>query len=73
MKKIIIPVVIAALLWFVMFSPWTSGYVNFWITMGFSALFLAVMAALLTDNFRNQFSFTGVDLLLGLVSAAVLY
>lgn len=73
MKKIIVPVIIAALLWFVMFSPWTRDYVNFWITMGFAAVALALMSAFLSDDFKDQFSLPLKDVVLGLVSAVVLY
>ncbi|MDD2525728.1 MAG: type II CAAX endopeptidase family protein [Bacteroidales bacterium] len=73
MKKIIIPFIVAALLWFVMFSPWTKEYVNFWITMGFSATILTGMSIFLGNNFKQQFSLSGKDLAIGVVSAAVLY
>lgn len=73
MKKIIIPFIVAALLWFVMFSPWTKEYVNFWITMGFSATILTSMSIFLGNNFKQQFSLSGKDLAIGVVSAAVLY
>ena len=73
MKKIIIPFIVAALLWFVMFSPWTKEYVNFWITMGFSATILTGMSIFLGNNFKQQFSVSGKDLAIGVVSAAVLY
>jgi membrane protease YdiL (CAAX protease family) len=72
-KKIIIPVLVAAVLWFVMFSPWTRAHVNFWLTMGFAAVSLILMTAFLSDNFRNQFSFSGKDIFIGLASAAILY
>ena len=73
MKKIIIPFIVAALLWFVMFSPWTKEYVNFWITMGFSATILTGMSIFLGNNFKQQFSVSGKDLAIGVVYAAVLY
>lgn len=73
MKKIIIPFIVAALLWFVMFSPWTKEYVNFWITMGFSATILTGMSIFLGNNLKQQFSLSGKDLAIGVVSAAVLY
>lgn len=73
MKKVIVPVSIAAVLWFVMFSPWTRDCVNFWIAMGFSAVLLAVMAAFLSVDFKEQFSLSMKDVMLGIVSAAVLY
>ena len=33
-------ILVAALLWFYMFSPWTHGAPNFWIVMSFSAVTL---------------------------------
>ena len=40
MKKLLIAIGVAAALWFYMFSPWTSGLTNFWLTMTFSACVL---------------------------------
>jgi len=57
MKKVIFAAFTAALLWFVMFSPWTKDHVNFWITMGFSALVLISMSYFWGENFKRQFSF----------------
>lgn len=42
--SLFISVFIAALLWFWMFSPWTSGLVNFWVSMSCSALILSALA-----------------------------
>ena len=36
MKRIVIPLLVAAFLWFFMFSPWTGGIFNFWTAMSFS-------------------------------------
>lgn len=44
MKRVIIPLLIAAFLWFFMFSPWTNGIFNFWTAMSFSAIVLMNMA-----------------------------
>jgi len=73
MKKIMIPFFVAAVLWFVMFSPWTKEHVNFWITMGFAAATLTAMSAFMGDNFKKQFSLSAKDIFIGIVSAAVLY
>lgn len=43
-KRLIIAVSVAAALWFYMFSPWTAGLSNFWITMAVSALVLTGLA-----------------------------
>ena len=44
MKRIVIPLLVAAFLWFFMFSPWTGGIFNFWTAMSFSAIVLMNMA-----------------------------
>ena len=42
--RLLTPIVVAAGLWFYMFSPWTAGLTNFWYTMTASALILIFMA-----------------------------
>ena len=37
-------VILAAVLWFVMFSPWTAPHVNFWLMMTLSAICLTTYA-----------------------------
>ena len=73
MKKVIFAIIIAATFWFVMFSPWTKGYVNFWITMGVAGVTLILMSAFFGKDLKKHFSFTIKDLLIGISSAAVLY
>lgn len=73
MKKVLLASLLAAVLWFIMFSPWTSIHINFWIAMACSATILWAMSAFLDKNFSKQFSFNVKDLVIGLVSAAVLY
>ena len=43
-SKLILSLFVAALLWFIMFSPWTSPHINFWICMVASALILTCFA-----------------------------
>ena len=74
--RLLTPIMVAAGLWFYMFSPWTAGVTNFWYAMTVSALILIFMAwALGRDSqssiFNFQFSF--YQLLLGLVLAAALW
>jgi len=73
MKRIIIPILIAIIFWFVMFSPWTKEYVNFWLTMTAAGITLTLMSAFLGKDFKKQFSFSLKDVLIGLGSAVVLY
>lgn len=43
-NKLFIAIVLAAALWFFMFSPWTAGLLNFWLEMTISACTLTAMA-----------------------------
>ena len=47
--RLLTPIVVAAGLWFYMFSPWTAGLTNFWYTMTASALILIFMACWMGD------------------------
>lgn len=73
MKQLPRAIMIAALLWFLMFSPWTADAMNFWIAMSISAVVLLGMSYQATANFFSQFKFAIKGVLLGLASAAVLY
>ena len=74
--RLLTPIMVAAVLWFYMFSPWTAGLTNFWYTMTTSALILILMAWSLGRNsqfsiFNFQFSIR--QLLLGIALAAALW
>lgn len=73
MKKLVIPILIAFGLWFIMFSPWTSPYLNFWISMLFSASILLLMSFTLKKDRKNEFRFDWKSILLGVVSAGLLW
>ena len=47
--RLLTPIMVAAGLWFYMFSPWTAGLTNFWYTMTASALILIFMACWMGD------------------------
>lgn len=49
-QRLIAALAVAALLWFYMFSPWTSGLTNFWLTMTASALALTCLALLFSPE-----------------------
>ena len=74
--RLLTPIMVAAVLGFYMFSPWTAGLTNFWYTMTASALILILMAwSLGRDSqfsiFNFQFSIR--QLLLGIALAAALW
>ena len=73
MKKLGIPILIAFGLWFIMFSPWTSPYLNFWISMLFSASVLLFMSFTHRKDWKNEFRFDWKSILLGVVSAGLLW
>ena len=43
-SQLVLSLLVAALLWFFMFSPWTSPHINFWVCMTASALILTCFA-----------------------------
>lgn len=43
--RLISAICVAAAIWFYMFSPWTAGLTNFWLTMSCAAIILTAMAA----------------------------
>ena len=73
MKKLIIPVLIAAFLWFLMFSPWTSQFFNFCIAMAISATILITISLTQRKSILDQFNFNWKAIGFGLLSAVVLW
>jgi membrane protease YdiL (CAAX protease family) len=73
MKRLVIPVLVAAVLWFILFSPWTSRWLNFWYAMSGSAVVLVTMSVWLSDGFKKQFLFSAKEVIVGIVSATVLW
>ena len=50
MKRLLLSLLLAAVLWAVMFSPWTAPYVSFWWMMAGSALTLSLFAILFRSD-----------------------
>ena len=79
MRRLAAAIVIAFLLWFVMFSQWTAPHLNFWWAMTFSACILIVLSRgerreergeKIVPSARNL---AGGQLLLGILIAIVLW
>lgn len=66
-------IVIAAVLWFVMFSPWTAPHVNFWVMMTFSGLTLTAYSTWASPGWWKDIRLDLSNILLGVVLAAVLW
>ncbi len=73
MKKLLLAIVVAAILWFVMFSPWTAPFVNFWKAMAVAGTILIALSAWFGKEFKKQFRFSAKDLVVGVASAVVLW
>ncbi|HHT22611.1 MAG TPA: CPBP family intramembrane metalloprotease [Bacteroidales bacterium] len=72
-KKLTIPILVAATLWFLMFSIWTKHWFNFWIGISISALILMVLAIVLERDILKQFQWNWQSIGLGLLAAVVLW
>lgn len=74
MKKLVIAIVTASVLWFVMFSPLTAPHLNFWVAMSLSATLLVGFSVWFGKRqILSSLWFSWRDLGLGVVSAALLW
>lgn len=64
---------LAAVLWTVMFSPWTSPHVNFWKMMTCSGLMLTVYSTWAAPGWWKNFRLGLTDILLGIALAAFMW
>lgn len=76
---LVVSVVMAAVLWFIMFSPWTAPQVNFWACMATSAIVLTCFALIFggrkslgLDGIGSSLAFVKT-IVLGFVIAALLW
>lgn len=73
MKKLLFTIALAAILWTVMFSPWTEPHVNFWWAMTGSAIVLSLLATAFRPRWWRSVRFTITDILLGIGIAVALW
>ena len=73
MKKVIFTIIVAFVLWTVMFSPWTAPHVNFWWMMTASACVLSMIATLFNPGWWKRVKLTPTNILLGIAIAAALW
>lgn len=73
--SIFFPIIVAALLWFIMFSPWVSFSFNFWIEMSLAAIILTSLAFLCGSDWKQTFKCENLvqQVFLGIAIAAVLW
>ncbi len=71
--KAAIAVIIAASLWFIMFSRWTAPHLNFWAAMSVSAVILTAYARISCPGLWTAAKFRAADIVCGVVAAAILW
>ena len=64
---------IAAVLWTVMFSPWTSPHVNFWVMMTCSGITLTAYSTWASPGWWKDIRLDAMNIVLGVVLAALLW
>lgn len=72
-QRIVISAATAALLWFLMFSPWTAPHLPFWPTMAISSALLLILSWCLFPRWRAGLKFSFRQICLGILIAAVLW
>ena len=73
MKKLLFTIALAAVLWSVMFSPWTAPHVNFWLMMTCSACTLSVLSSIFNPGWWRTLRFNFSNIVLGVVIAVALW
>ncbi|MBR5830943.1 MAG: CPBP family intramembrane metalloprotease [Tidjanibacter sp.] len=75
MRKTLIPIGVALVLWFVMFSPWTAPHLNFWLTMALSGAILTSMSLVFSPELRDTLkeNFRVSDVPIGVAIGALLW
>ena len=74
-RNLFIAIIAAAALWFYMFSPWTSGLTNFWLTMSCSAIILTTLSLCFGGGIKNNLKIEkpALQIVGGVVLAFVLW
>ena len=73
MKKPAAGVLLAAVLWTIMFSPWTAPHVNFWVMMTCSGAALTIFTTWARPGWWKEVRLKFSDVVLGITLAAALW
>ncbi|MBR5860939.1 MAG: CPBP family intramembrane metalloprotease [Bacteroidaceae bacterium] len=73
MKRLLLTIVFAAVLWSVMFSPWTAPHVNFWLMMTASACTLSILSSIFNPGWWRTLRFSSSNIILGVLIAVALW
>ena len=73
--QLVLSLLVAAVLWFIMFSLWTAPQVNFWVCMSASAIVLTCFALVFgkVGSYLSTLNFKLSTLFLGFAIAALLW
>ena len=71
--KITTGIVIAAVLWTIMFSPWTAPHINFWVMMTCSGAALTIFTTWARPGWWKEVRLKFSDVALGVALAAALW
>ena len=72
-SRITLGCVIAAILWFVMFSPWTAPHLNFWTMMTISGIILTSYSTWAHPGWWKEVRLDLNNILLGVALAAIMW
>ena len=73
MKRLVFTIVLAFVLWTIMFSPWTAPHVNFWWMMTASACVLSLFATLFRPGWWRRVHITPANIMWGVLIAVALW
>lgn len=73
MKRVWLLILLAFLLWTLMFSPWTASHLPFWWTMTFSACTLTVLSTVFSPGWWKHLRWSVSNILLGFAIAIALW
>lgn len=73
MKRLLFTIILATVLWTIMFSPWTAHYVNFWWMMTASACALSLCATIFAPGWWKHVRLTPSNIFWGVVIAVALW
>lgn len=73
MKRVVFTILLAFVLWTIMFSPLTAPYVNFWWMMTASACTLTAFATCFRPDWWKLLKWTPANVLLGVLIAVALW
>ena len=73
MKRLVFTIVLATVLWTIMFSPWTAPHVNFWWMMTGSACTLSLCATFFNQGWWRKVQINPADIFLGIAIAVALW